>query len=428
MQTQLMEARARWLQPSPDMPEIERVYRLAMESLTTAAKSGSSSLSTKRRREDASSTNVAWEDWQKLAMEQFCMILCQSGRAKEAEPWLQRLGYTCRLASCILDYPTTMDDGCTSTSDGKGNPHQLSKPTIACHVWDLLLSPSQLKLLQEVFHDPQADYWLSHNYQVEPPSKFFSYIVPLQRHKTQDNTLDVTVDDKFGCLGTILTKLHSHLISQFPKLSSATAVELWAHNRPHPTGHQFHFDSDNEGQGCMIKNPIMTVIVYLSAGTSGVGGPSVITNQTLVTPHLASRGVLCHASTPGRVVAFEGNLLHGVIPGKASDDNGSGDGNCRRVTLMLAYWRRIRVRPSQEPGAARPFPLADADADATTKTTLWNELLVRPLSEQDEDAQQHKTAVEKNPIPIDHVYETLEGAPWTKAMGFPEYDQVYQGF
>jgi hypothetical protein len=442
MQNELVEARARWLQPSPDMKEIERVYRCAVESIPTAA---SGSRGKKRQREDASSTITAeWEDWQKRAMEQFCMILCQSGRANEAKPWLQSLGYTCRLASCVLDYPTPMDDGCatsTATSYDKHSPRQVSKPTIACHVWDHLLGSSQLKLLQEVFHDPQADYWLSHNYQVEPPSKYFSYVIPLQRHKTKDNTLAVTVDDKFGCLGTILTKLHSHLIPQFPKLSTATAVELWAHNRPHPTGHQFHFDSDNEGQGRMIKNPIMTAIVYLSAGSSGGGGgPSVITSQAIVSRHLASRGVLCHASTPGRVVAFEGNLLHGVIPGKASGSCSSGgsNNNCRRVTLMLAYWRRIRVRASKEPGAARPYPMDKDDAKNKTKKTLcssWHELLIRPLSEQDDEdktttTQQKKmtAAVERDPIPIDHVYETLEGEPWTKAMGFPEYDQVYQGF
>lgn len=35
----------------------------------------------------------------------------------------------------------------------------------------------------------------------------------------------------------------------FPAVAEARFAEWWAHCRPHGSGHQMHFDSDNEGLG-----------------------------------------------------------------------------------------------------------------------------------------------------------------------------------
>ncbi|CAB9514238.1 expressed unknown protein [Seminavis robusta] len=422
MQSQVEGARSSWLdKANPDMTQVEELYKEALDSILDHHCSNNNKSKKRKLEEQELAAQLELECWERLTVEQYCMILCQSGRANQAKPWLQRLGCTCRLAQAVLDYPT---DTHTDTHDHDHNS-DTTTCSIACHAWDNLLSPCQLQHMQDVFNDPQADYWLQHNYQVEPPSPYFSYIIPLQRqHNSNSNNSNMTVDTKFGALGTIIQTLHSHFLPQFPKLATASMVELWAHNRPHPTGHQFHFDSDNEGQGRIIKNPIMTIILYLS--TTCGGGPSVVTNQSLVSKNLATRAVLSHPSTPGRVVAFAGNLLHGVIPGKYSpstdpttthNNNTNSSSSHRRVTVMLAYWRRIRVRPSDKPGAARPFP--------NKGDSPWSDLLVRPQSANDNESP---PPVEQHPIPIDHVYETLDGEPWTKAMGFPEYDQVFQGF
>lgn len=42
----------------------------------------------------------------------------------------------------------------------------------------------------------------------------------------------------------------------FPDVKEAKFVEWWAHRRPHSSGHQMHFDSDNEGRGG-VRNPIV---------------------------------------------------------------------------------------------------------------------------------------------------------------------------
>lgn len=464
VQTQAQKARSLWLGPNPEMKTIESMYLEVVDSFWNDAQVKSE----KRQKVEAETStqnpdccpNSLVADWQRLTVEQYCMILCQSGRSDQAAPYLQRLGYTCRLASCVLDYdePTQVttttslkeelsnhnihpkeknskspdNDVNDNSKKSKGKKRQKNNKTssISCRVWDNFLSESELKHLRDVFEDPKADYWESHNYQVEPPSPYFSYIIPLQTTETAPvKTVDTTT---FGSLGSILNKLYPHLLQEFPKLSAATAVELWAHNRPHPTGHQFHFDSDNEGQGKLIKNPIMTAILYLSSSSpdnhqtcsSSTGGPSIITNQTVVSRHLASHAVICHNSSPGRVVAFDGTLLHGVIPGK-----GSHTGS-RRVTLMLAFWKRIRVRPNEQPGAARPFPLATSSTQPDDHPNNWNILLIRPPppKQQNGDGDGVVAMKEQQPIPLDRVYETLDGQKWTKDMGFPEYDQVFQGF
>ena len=151
-----------------------------------------------------------------------------------------------------------------------------------------------------------------------------------------------------------------------------------------------------------------------------------MTNQVLVSQHLATKAVMSASTSQGRLLAFDGSLLHGVIPGKGSHSG------TRRVTLMLAFWKRIRVRPSATPGAARPYPFptaneASSQAAGSGGSECWNALLARPPSPSS-IPEDRPTPISRHPIPLDRVYETLDGQKWTKAMGFPEYDQVYQGF
>ena len=45
----------------------------------------------------------------------------------------------------------------------------------------------------------------------------------------------------------------------FPGVMLATAAEWWCHSRPHSSGHQMHFDSDDEGIGG-VRNPIISTV------------------------------------------------------------------------------------------------------------------------------------------------------------------------
>lgn len=200
---------------------------------------------------------------------------------------------------------------------------------------------------------------------------------------------------------------------------------MYQHNRPHASGHQMHFDSDDEGKDG-IRNPIISTILYVSSNKEEgeiSGGPSLVTTQRLRDNFLAERGYLSFPKEK-RMVAFDGKVLHGVVPGKGVSPVPVMNGNVedcsrRRVTLMLAFWRKIQIRDENGPGSARPFPIGDDNVS-------WAKQLVEEPTSHDGNSE--TSPVETSPVEIDCVYETLDGDPWTKRMGMPEYDQVFQGF
>lgn len=53
----------------------------------------------------------------------------------------------------------------------------------------------------------------------------------------------------------------------FPEVKEAKFVEWWAHRRPHSSGHQMHFDSDNEGRGG-VRNPIVRCVDAAAVATN----------------------------------------------------------------------------------------------------------------------------------------------------------------
>ncbi|KAL6759011.1 hypothetical protein V8C86DRAFT_3092264 [Haematococcus lacustris] len=84
--------------------------------------------------------------------------------------------------------------------------------------------------------------------------------------------------------------------------------------RPHTAGHQLHFDSANEGnegrQGA-VSNPLVSSVLYL---TDAVGGPTLVTPQRFMQTRMAQHGWLV-APRVNRLTVFDGEVLHGVIPG-----------------------------------------------------------------------------------------------------------------
>jgi len=225
-----------------------------------------------------------------------------------------------------------------------------------------------------------SSFWKEHGYQTttlggEAACGYFSYAHPF---KTASKSKQVEKTSE--------TKIVSHLINQvahsiykiakpdFPELEECNFIEWWAHCRPHCHGHQMHFDSDNEGVGG-IRNPIASSVLYLSP--SGVGGPTLVTPQTLQSKRVASQGWLV-PPTENAVAVFDGTLLHGVIPGRAVPSNryctseyvptatnmGTFDQSSttfqlqtgpRRITLMIAFWKELRMRP-QAPIACLLYP------------------------------------------------------------------------
>jgi hypothetical protein len=369
---------------------------------------------------------------QKEAKEKLAMILLQSGRSHDADELLASLGFTCRLASRIFNYETLLStqpllpDATTTMMTGTTTNEEESNalPCCFCKVFDNVLDDDQLQLLQTVFGDITSSYWTDHAYAVEPsPSPYYSYVLPLLPQQLRNRRGDdVTEYDTGGSLYTIVYRLRDILQQHFPTIKNANYVEVWAHNRPHATGHQFHFDSDNEGCTEVIRNPLVSCVVYLSGNNVTAGGPTVVTNQRLSSRQLASKAWLVPATKSNRLIAFDGKLLHGVVPG-------SGSSSHRRVSLMLAFWKKIRVR--QQPGAAAcrwPAPGAVkaewADALMMTPTVA---AVAEPAKHIASSGGKQATR-EMLPIAVSPVYETIPGGqPWSSRLGVPDYELMFQG-
>jgi len=394
-------ARSLWLaaETNAELDQVESLYRKA---LTSKTHDDSGQPPNKKRK----SQNILSQDEYRQASEQLALLLCQSGRCKKAKKPLTVLGFTCRLAGKVLDYPTVNNECQTVTKRDDSKP-------IPCQIIDGFSSKMELDRLRLVFSSLTASYWTTHNYRVEPPSPYFSYVIPLgeiRAHTQPDKS-------KYGFIGGLIEKILGCpvLITKFPALSEAKYVEMWAHNRPHASGHQLHFDSDDEGRGG-VRNPIISTILYVSADDHGdcTGGPSLVTNQKVDSERLASRGWLSHPKSK-RLVAFDGRYLHGVIPGKGVCTKDS-----RRVTLMFAFWKDLRVRRGIGPGSARPFPVKKG----SNKIPEWAKMLTDPV---EAGAIQNPCQTCTPPIELDVIYETLDGKPWKKTE-MPSYDEVFQGF
>lgn len=403
-------AREIWL-AATSTDELEHVESLYMKALKPQ-EDPSQDEPTKKKQKLCS--KLSREDYRQ-ASEKLALLLCQSGRCKKAKKPLSKLGFTCRLAENLLDYPT----------NDQAPPERTTHKPAPCQIIDGFLSQTELQHLRSVFASPFANYWTSHNYRVEPPSPYFSYVIPLDEMR---KSYEIGTHN-FGFIGRLIEKLISCpiLAKKFASISETKYVEMWAHNRPHASGHQMHFDSDDEGRDG-VRNPIISTILYITANGDGsddsiyscTGGPSIVTNQTLESDHLATRGWLSHPK-PKRLVAFDGRYLHGVIPGKGVSTKDS-----RRVTLMFAFWKDLKVRRGLGPGSARPFPVKRGNKILPE----WAKALTEPSGAFDfvEGESPYKSCIETAPLGLDVVYETLDGKPWKKSKGMPSYDEVFQGF
>ena len=98
------EARRLWLKAGTqdDLDHVESLLRAALN-----AKQSSKSATTKKdkkKRQRQQYAELTKSDYRK-AGERLSLLYCQSGRTEKAKYGLQFLGFTCRLAKSVLDYP-----------------------------------------------------------------------------------------------------------------------------------------------------------------------------------------------------------------------------------------------------------------------------------------------------------------------------------
>lgn len=335
------------------------------------------------------------------AAKKAALHLCQArGEDRDeaaAQKALERLGCTHRLADCVLRYKWPPPPPTPSTAH---------KPFV--QAWDSALPPSHLQLMQDAFAR-SSPFWAEHSYSVEPPSPYFSYVHVLPRPGKKESA-----EHPATGLDDVIAHIHQSVCRRFPRCKKARYAEWWTHCRPHNSGHQFHFDSANEGIGG-VRNPIVSTVTFLEAT---VGGPTIVTDQLFGEPRLAQRGWAVHPEE-NRCVAFDGRYLHGVVPGW-----GHRMGlKRRRITFMVAFWRddvRLMKSPATDglPGSAMQFPAARKHPDKQ-----WLQLVApRPAAPETAGF----LGVDVPPCDLAAVWERVDGGKIGEEL--PGYEQCFQGF
>ncbi|KAJ3331038.1 hypothetical protein HDU93_009965, partial [Gonapodya sp. JEL0774] len=310
------------------------------------------------------------------ARDRLALLYCQTGRDSLAVDLLRDADYEWRLGRGILNYPSALEGVKSPHRKHDLTPKPTAVTTSLVQAVDDSLPPSLFNHLREVFK-PSSSFWTAHGYNEHQSNGYFSYVVDLRAFTgSNDSKKPPTL---FHCTLQYLLRLASHL---FPERSqSITHAEFWAHCRPHTSGHQFHFDSENEGHGKGgPRHPPCTAIVVLSDGT--VGGPTIVTEQVLKTRKVANgakRGLLKSRSkadsnevetktgladsayavnvAPGRVTVFRADVLHGVVPGKPptppSQERSPTFSN-RRISFMVGFWDGMKARTPPSLPDGRP--------------------------------------------------------------------------
>lgn len=324
------------------------------------------------------------KDYQKC-IDKLALIYCQNFPQdnKKIADLLSMGGYTRRLSSHVLNY--SPDDLVPDLND---DSHDFIT------ILDNVFKAKTLKVLQ-TFFKRKAQFWTDHNYNEFKSNGYFSYVYILG--STPKTLIEKTIEQVWLLLQ-----------QEYPEKSKTVKVaEWWAHCRPHCQGHQFHYDSENEGNG-VLRHPIFSAVLYLSKENSLTDAPTVITNQKLGGP-LASLGYM---STPvtNRLAIFDSTYLHGVVPGKFKINNPVVSD--RRVSFMIGFWDSITIQADPGIGASRKCDYSKA----------WTKNYANHEPELDLEAMS-----KANTLILPSIWQSINGSELDNHV-LPTYNQCFQGF
>ncbi|KAL3790172.1 hypothetical protein ACHAWO_012954 [Cyclotella atomus] len=358
---------------------------------------------------------------------------------KEADDLLCRLGYRLRLSTRAFGYPSC-SCRCTTTSE--------SSSQLPLRVMDDVLPLKLFEALQYAFR-PDSMYWKelyskvnignnscwveggSNDGQSTERNQFVSHNIDLPRGNPSQSLQNAnSIIEQVA----IITKYK--LMPHFPELQNAKSVEVWCHQRPTDGSHQLHYDMDeirlqerrerllvaaaqtqrkrqkvdvsdrdqgkNDGIFCPMVSCVLTIYVpnnshaCSNCGETSRAAPTIICNQSILNINQTEtnchtnddeKGWLCYPK-PNRLLAFEGSLLHGVVPGipehdininlhtsdndsDESNDGYSNDPNNQqqRVTLMMGFWANgVSIQDmSLGIGPNMPFPMINDSGTSWAK-------------------------------------------------------------
>ena len=355
------------------------------------------------------------------ARESLALYLCQEDRSSEAALLLQDGPYHVRLSKEVLCYSDLTQNTALDASKKSCHESRAAESMDYLQVTDNTLSASMLQHMQYVFR-ASSPFWSEHHYDAIANSSrtagYFSYLYPFKKRAP-------------GCsIEQVIDILLRNVQRMFPDAAKdCNFAEWWVHTRPHSSGHQLHFDSDDEGlkrgAGGKPVHPMCSTVLYLE---EGVGGPTLVTDQ-LLGGDLARNGWACFPKT-NRLVLFDARYLHGVVPGKGINP----DSSRRRLTFMVGFWRDIKARVTETDtaGPSQPFP------SSSSNYTWHREMMLQPMDGHSDGAylfDKFETGGEliipQSVSPIWEVIsknESSSSISSSPSLSAAAYSQCFQGF
>ena len=355
-----------------------------------------------------------------VAQQALALLLLQSGRASDAAKHLIAQKFKWRLSSEVLNYSAPSSLSSTPLTSTPLTLH--SDRFVQC--LDDVFGAEALEELKRVYRQ-QSPYWLEHSYDLASNSSrhagYVSYLYPLHNRRAMCS-IEQIIDSIFQVARV-----------KFPQCSSCSVAEWWVHSRHHCAGHQLHFDSDETQieSGGAPHHPLVSAVLFVSDDEpSSVGGPTLVTNQTLSGNELATLGWLCHPKQ-NRLCLFDAQCLHGVIPGKGPNPALES----RRLTFMVGFWDKITAqdRGVDSPGPGQCFPEA-----GKTRWTWPAEMALRPGVDYPLSSAPERLS-KATPISVSSVWELIvEDAKTGNEAGarvgaggsgaLPSYNSCFMGF
>ena len=299
----------------------------------------------------SSDNDEAWRtDWlyeprinsQPLACLYRALLLSQLGRHSEATPMLQRLGYRWRLSPSVWDTARVHQSLEISASN--------RDDTLPVKLYHNAIDDAIYSRLLQAFA-PGAAYWSQTSYETAGVEKRYF-------------TFRVDLDELKGRVTPVTNAIEALILKLLPLVSSTaqgqqgdgggggggdgrpkrlTSCEWWCHQRAagRGFGHELHYDCEEsrmEASG-KVLHPAVSSVVYLTSG----GDPTIVLHENMSTPLGARAAYLSHP-TAKAFFTFQGDLLHGVLPGPfahADKKQAKEDGEVEvkpRLTLLIAWY------------------------------------------------------------------------------------------
>jgi hypothetical protein len=273
------------------------------------------------------------------------ILYLQEGRTREADEILACLGYRYRLNKDC--FQSTRPHNNHSCSSSKKN----DLPTFM-RMFDNILPSNQLEAL-EGFFNPKSVFWSEHNY---PNCGYFSYAFP-----------NFVLSKPSNLIESIILRFIYPVVKQEYPLFDPVHCEWWAHSRDVNGGsHQLHYDTDEKGLKTrgVLDFPFVSTVLYFD----DFGSPTLITEKKVGDDVMVSNNAYLTFPSRNRLIMFEGNRLHGVVPKRIT-----GFENKRRLTFMVGFWND-NVCVSDFDGAT---PTANMTLPKNTHRTKWLTKLIK---------------------------------------------------